>query len=289
VGRPDLDGVTTYRRRQLSATVELAYIDCGTAQDVIVMIPGWAQTAAQFAYQIEDFKRAHRVVAIDMRGHGESSKPTGGYRTNRLAADLHELLVDLDLHDIVLLGHSMGASVVWAYIDLYGAERISRTIWVDQAPVVTGKPGWDEDEIRKYGCTFSSFEVLAQFAERNFAANTVDLMKDLLRPLFSERVPEETLTWVAKQNLKMSRQASNDMLLEHSLNDWRDVLQGVTLPTLVIGGERSIFTAESQRWIASQNKNARVEIIGGDDGGSHFMFMESPELFNEIVLSFVDG
>jgi pimeloyl-ACP methyl ester carboxylesterase len=131
--------------------------------------------------------------------------------------------------------------------------------------------------------------VLAQFAERTFAANTVDLMKDLLRPLFSERVPEETLTWVSEQNLKMSREASNDMLLEHSVNDWRDVLQRVALPTLVIGGERSIFSAESQRWIASQNKNARVEIVGGDDGGSHFMFMESPKLFNEIVLDFVDG
>jgi pimeloyl-ACP methyl ester carboxylesterase len=183
----------------------------------------------------------------------------------------------------------MGASVVWAYLDLYGTERLSRTIWVDEAPVVTVRPGWSEHERVEYGCTFLDYDVLAQFAARAFAANTIELMKDLLRPLFSERVPEETLTWVAKQNLKMSREASNDMLMEHASNDWRDVLERVTLPTLVIGGERGAFSAESQRWIASQNKNARAEIVGGDDGESHFMFMESPKLFNEIVLDFVDG
>ncbi|WP_342018551.1 alpha/beta fold hydrolase [Methyloceanibacter superfactus] len=47
------------------------------------MIPGWSQTAAQFKHQLEGLGDRYHVIALDMRGHGDSDKPSHGYRISR--------------------------------------------------------------------------------------------------------------------------------------------------------------------------------------------------------------
>ena len=94
--------------------VRLHYVEVGAGQPV-VMIPGWSQPAAQFKYQLAGLHDRYRLIAVDMRGHGESEKPAFGYKIARLAKDLHEVLGALDLRDVALLGHSMGCAVIWSY------------------------------------------------------------------------------------------------------------------------------------------------------------------------------
>jgi pimeloyl-ACP methyl ester carboxylesterase len=54
------------------------------------------------------------VIAVDMRGHGESDKPDNGYAIQRLAKDVQDLLAARNLTDVTLMGHSMGSSVIWS-------------------------------------------------------------------------------------------------------------------------------------------------------------------------------
>ena len=56
------------------------------------MIPGWSQTAVEWINNAKALTSCRRVVALDMRGHGESDKPEHGYRVYRFAQDLHEAL-----------------------------------------------------------------------------------------------------------------------------------------------------------------------------------------------------
>ena len=53
----------------------------------------------------ETLTEHRRVIAVDMRGHGESDKPNHGYRVGRLAKDLSEVLDKLGLSSVDLLGH----------------------------------------------------------------------------------------------------------------------------------------------------------------------------------------
>ena len=69
--------------------IRLHYIEAGSGKP-LVMIPGWSQTAAQFRAQLAGLSDRYRVIAIDMRGHGESDKPDHGYRIQRLSADVHD-------------------------------------------------------------------------------------------------------------------------------------------------------------------------------------------------------
>jgi len=271
----------------LASGDELSFIKAGGGP-TLVMLPGWSQSAQGWRKQIDDLSADYTVYALDLRGHGESSNASGGYRIARLATDLQEFLQELGLDNVTLMGHSMGCSVIWAYLDHYGSGRIDRLILVDQAPMVTGKPGWSDEDKVTYGCLFPDTAALEGFVTAVAASDTVDAHKELIRGMFTSGISEEELESIAAQNLKMPRQAAADLLWDHSLLDWRDIIQGIDLPTLVVGSEASIFSADSQRWIAEQNPNATVVIFGADDGGSHFMFHENADRFNEHVRSFLE-
>ena len=132
---------------------DLHFISKGTGKPLI-MIPGWSQTAAMYKNQIDALSETNRCIAIDMRGHGDSEKVAHGYRMQRLAADLRAFIYYEDLSDVVVMGHSMGCSVIWAYWDMYGSDRLSKVILIDQAPTVTSQPGWTDDQKAEAGAIF---------------------------------------------------------------------------------------------------------------------------------------
>ena len=115
---------------QLDDGAALSALTVGEGQPII-MIPGWSQTSAEWEGTVESLGAIRSVIALDMRGHGESEKPEYGYRVSRLAQDLHETIQKLKLSEVDLMGHSMGCAVIWAYIDLYGQDHIGQLVLVD--------------------------------------------------------------------------------------------------------------------------------------------------------------
>ena len=114
--------------------VEISYISAGEGKP-IVMLHGWSQSAEQFKYQIPAFAEHHQVIAVDLRGHGESEKVSFGYRISRLSKDVQELIAVLQLEKPHLLGHSMGCAIIWSYLDLFELDEIDRLVLVDQSPL----------------------------------------------------------------------------------------------------------------------------------------------------------
>lgn len=276
------------RKIELSDGAVLSAIEAGSGQP-LVMIPGWSQSAAEYGRNIDELAKTRRVIALDMRSHGESPDAQKGHRIQRLAKDLREVLEALDLKSADVLGHSMGSSIIWSYLDLFGEDRLRRLVIVDQAPMVAALPGWDETVKKKYGCLLPDVQSVAGFCDVVRATGTVEGTMEILRGMFTSAMPEEDLRWIASENLKMPRAAAADLLFDHCLNDWRDVIVATRLPSLVIGGRKSIFSAESQEWIASVNPNARASIYEEHEGGGHFMFFENPRRFNAEVSAFLSS
>jgi len=272
---------------RIDGDVTLSYLEGGSGR-TLIMLPGWSQTASGFEKQFDDLIEVATVIALDQRGHGESDRPASGSRIQRLAKDLYDVVVALDLHDFDLLGHSMGASVIWSYHSMFGNERPPRRlVLVDQAPAVLAQPGWDEAERESYGCLLPNAEALADFEGGVLASGTVETHKELIRGMFTSGIDEADLERIAAENLKMPRAQAAELLHDHGVIDWRSEIGAIELPTLVIGAEASIFSAASQRWIAGQIDGAEVEIFAADDGGSHFMFFENPSRFNARVSAFL--
>jgi pimeloyl-ACP methyl ester carboxylesterase len=66
---------------------KLAFEDCGAGKPAFVFVHGWTCDRSYFAPQAEHFARRHRIVSVDMRGHGKSDKPQGPYPIAAYAAD----------------------------------------------------------------------------------------------------------------------------------------------------------------------------------------------------------
>ena len=265
--------------------VRLHYIERGSGAP-LVMIPGWSQTAAQFEAQVEGLSARRRVIAIDMRGHCDSDKPEHGYRIQRLAADLRDAIEALALERVSLLGHSLGCSVIWCYLDLFGDGGLERLVLVDQMPCVTARPGWSGQERQEAGTIFdgaSLYETIDKLAGSEGKQTT----GGFIGSMFTTACPAERVAWVLERNLMMPRRHAASLLLNHASQDWRDVIPRIALPTLIVGGRASLIDWRSQEWIHGRIAGSWLEIFEEADGGNHFMFMENPERFNRLVDEFL--
>ena len=91
--------------------VALHYQEAGTGDPPLVLLHGWCCDHTYLAPQIEHLQRGHRVVALDLRGHGQSDKPQQLYTIEGFADDVAWLCSQLALAKPVVVGHSMGGIV----------------------------------------------------------------------------------------------------------------------------------------------------------------------------------
>ena len=94
--------------------VRLHYVKAGSG-DPLVLLHGWPETWYQWREVIPALAERYTVIAPDMRGLGDSSKPVTGYDKRRVAADIHELVRHLGFERIFLVGHDWGGPVAYAY------------------------------------------------------------------------------------------------------------------------------------------------------------------------------
>lgn len=288
-----MEHVTTRLRMADGAELNLLSAGCGPT---LLMLPGWSQTAAMFKHQLSGLSDAMHVMALDPRGHGDSSNAPDGYTIEQFADDLHSVIDQLGLKDITLLGHSLSNTVFWSYLHTHQDHRIKRLVIADQSPVLclarTGSP----EERLESGVIFTPDQLEEHCAALKASAEADDggeqarsFTADMIKPMFSPGLAEAEFAWAVEENLKFPRELAARLLNDGSLHDWRAIIPTLDIPTLVIGGRKSVVPWQSQAWIGSSIPGARTVILEEDELGYHFAFMENPERFNREVLAFCIG
>ncbi len=272
------------QRFTTSDGADIHYVDSGKGQ-TIIMIPGWSQTAEMFKEQYRPLSKHFRCIAVDMRGHGESGDVDHGFSVARLADDLHELIVHLGVGKPILLGHSMGASVIWRYFSVNDSNRISKMIFVDQPPVLTAQAGWSAEECEQYGAIFTA-TAIDETCSALAGAEAKQATRNLLSSMFTENYFAQHAEWVVAENLKLRRTNAVNLLRDHCRQDWREVIKNIDLPCLIIGGRSSLMPWQSQQWLGDTIRDSKLFVFEENEGGQHFMFLENPATFNKIVCNF---
>ena len=256
--------------------VTLHYTDEGSGPPV-VLIAGFTASAETWELQRRPLLAAgHRVLGFDRRSHGASDNPAYGQRMARHGKDLRDLLDAAGLDQVVLVGGSMGASAIWAYYDLFGADRLRGIVTVDQTPKMVNDEVWPhgfygltrhnlgtffEDGVPDTGHGLPATESVERIGRLIEALGRVPRMSDA-------RAPE---TW--------------PLLQDHAEQDWRDVVARVSVPSLFIAGR------DSQLWpcehaIAAAETNSRATALILDDCG-HAANIDQPDQVNEALLKFL--
>jgi len=114
---------------------KLAFEDRGAGRPALVFVHGWACDCSFFASQAEHFSRQHRVLSVDLRGHGKSHKPAGAYPIAAYADDTAYIMEHLGLGKAVAVGHSMGGKVILQLAATH-PDCVAAIVMVDPAPFV---------------------------------------------------------------------------------------------------------------------------------------------------------
>lgn len=240
----------------------------------MILIHGYGGSHAEFLNQQRAFEAlGFRVIVLDIRNHGASARTGKGARISRLGADLADVIRELNLDHVILVGHSMGAAVIWAYLSIYGEARVAQVVTIDQSPKALNTDDWP------YGLLDDSWDNLS------LTARNVEHVKMTVKHL-PDNVYYAIRTVQAEHPFNYEQ--NEPLLLNHLVQDWRDVIRTYRdLPQLfVAGGESPLwssdYAATCQHITDDQAEVAIVPHTG------HLPHVEDPETFNTILTSFVN-
>ncbi|MEJ7689582.1 MAG: alpha/beta hydrolase [Nocardioidaceae bacterium] len=262
--------------------VELYYEDQGTGAPV-VLIHGWPLSGRSWENQVPALVEAgHRVITYDRRGFGGSSQPWEGYDYDTFTRDLDALLVHLDLHDVTLVGFSMGGGEVVRYLSTYGTERVARAVLASAVPPFLYKSednpdgGLDDATIAEFqqGVKGDRLAFLDGFTTDFFSAGDTlevsEMQRTYARDIAAFASPKGTL----------------DCISAFGLTDFRDDVAKMSVPTLVIHGDSDgivPFEVSGKR-SAELIPGATLVVI---EGGPHGVNASHAEEFNSALLQFL--
>jgi pimeloyl-ACP methyl ester carboxylesterase len=111
--------------------VRLYFEQAGSGKPVM-LVHGGGLSSVWWQRNFSVLAKEFHVIAADTRGCGRSDNPEWGHRTARYAKDVHEIIETLGLHDVVLVGWSIGARTCYSYLELFGRHRLRGVVLVDE-------------------------------------------------------------------------------------------------------------------------------------------------------------
>jgi pimeloyl-ACP methyl ester carboxylesterase len=267
-----------------SGSIELYYEDHGAGRPV-VLIHGWPLSGASWEKQVAALlATGHRVITYDRRGFGQSSKPSTGYDYDTFAADLHHLMLKLDLRDAALVGFSMGGGEVARYLGTFGAERVSRAVFISSVP-----PFLLKTADNPAGVDISVFKGIEAAISADRPAFLAKFLADFYNVdvLGGDRVSDQVVQSSWNVAARASAKGTLDCV-KAWYTDFRKDLSRINLPTLVIHGNADRILPIAATGIRTHEsiKGSRLMVV---EGGPHGLTWTHADEVNRELLDFLRG
>lgn len=224
-----------------------------------------------------DLAADFRVIAIDLRGHGESARPGERPTVEQLAADVSALAEALDLQGAIGVGWSMGATVLWHVLSGPAASRFAGAVVVDMTARVRNDAEWDLG-LSPEACEARSIAIRDDFESFALSAG---------RGIFAQPVApdrRDDADWAGAQFARNDAGAMGSVWASLVRQDVRALLQKIDHPTLIVHGGRSrLYGDDTADHLVAALPDARAVRF---DRSGHAPHLEEPVLFNQIVRDF---
>lgn len=250
----------------------LAYTDQGHGLP-LVFLHAFPFNRTMWEPQVKALARRFRVIAVDLRGHGESQAPARPYSLDLFADDVKGLLDHLMIPQVILIGLSMGGYVAFAFYRGY-ADRAKALVLADTRA--------EADTAERKAWRYA----LAERVKQDGAAAVVEeMLPKLLAPVTYHANPA-----LVERIRKIMDSAPvgcivGDLMAIAERPDSVELLKRIACPTLVLVGEQDALTTPAEnKLIAESIPGARFQII---PGAGHMSNLDQPEAFNRAVESFL--
>lgn len=256
--------------------MRLAFTDRGTGP-VVVLLHGFPLNRSMWDNQVQALQGSYRVIAPDLRGHGESPAPDGVYEMESMAAEVVELLDGLEVKEPVALGGlSMGGYVALA-LTLKYPDRVRGLMLLDTKSEADSAEAAEGRE--------ASAKAIVE------AGTASSVVEGMVPKLFAESTLKDNRELVERfRALMLDTPAAGVIGALRGMAvrpDQTGRLGEIKIPSLVIAGEHDAVTPpEGARRMAQALPSSQFEIIAG---AGHLSPCENPEAVNAAILKFLSG
>jgi pimeloyl-ACP methyl ester carboxylesterase len=234
----------------------------------LILVHGAGGTSAYWFNQLSELSRKLQVVAVDLPGHGKSERFKVNPTIRLYAGHVFDLVNQLKLAGVVMLGHSMGGLIV-QQIALEHPKFLKKLIIVDSSAKFTVRH--DYVNSMRHGADFDPID----FASRFFSPKT--LKKANILSMLQQLTHGMTTSFDADV-------LADDFELTGKV-DLRKRVKEIAIPTLIVHGADDIVPLQSAQFLHENIRGSVLEII--PDAG-HLVMIEKPCEFNETILKFVE-
>lgn len=268
--------------------VKLSYWEAGRGKPLI-FIPGWSANGAEYINVMYLLSKRYHVYVLDVRNQGLSGRVDYGSRIARFSADLKEFGDHLGLKQADYCGWSMGAAVLWGYIDLYGTKGIRKAVFIDEPPSIYSHADWSEQERLDAGAITSDAERMIDAFASGQALNKFIVESQVAqRQAQMDSLYFQNSESFAKAFIQSDMDAMKRVMFDHVKNDWRDVIRTkINVPTAIFTGVHS-DSLQGQRWIHSVIPGSELHIYSAEEHGDHFLAFKNPVKFSADLQSFLE-
>jgi pimeloyl-ACP methyl ester carboxylesterase len=245
--------------------VKLAYVEAGSGDPAIVFVHGWTCNFSHWRHQVPEFANKHRVVALDLRGHGQSEKPEQDYGIGEFADDVAWMIGELGLERPVVVGHSMGG-VIAANIARRHPGSTRGVVLVDSPVAPLGPQLKPVADGLLASLQTPGYRQLAEGFLRQF--------------MFNEGSDSALIEEIAESSLRTPQRVMHTALAS-TFKENESVRGALPVPSLFIRAATQYAPADQIRDLLPGIEITEVDC-------AHFVQLEKPEETNRLIRQFVE-
>jgi len=242
----------------------ISYEVYGTKEPTLVFVHGWCGDSRYWRAQVPFFSKTYRVVTVDLAGHGHSGMARKTYSMASFGEDVKAVTETVGSNKVILIGHSMGGSVIAEAARLM-PQRVIGLIGVDTLENV------------EYPLTQDEFKKMKEPLEKDFPTGSRQFVGEMILPQTGPQLREWILADVSSAPPAVALSAMNEMMSQYITGEAARIFEQIRVPVVTVNGDL---------WPINYEANRR-HMVSYDaivlKKADHFLMMNRPEDFNPAL------
>jgi len=256
---------TTWPRVAVSADgLPISYEVSGSGEPALVFVHGWSCDARYWREQVPRFSTRHRVITLDLAGHGHSGAWRERYTMAAFGHDVKAVVEAEGARGVILIGHSMGGAVIAE------AARL-------MPDLVAGLIGVDTLEDVEFRLTRAELDGMLAPLQADFRSGSRRFVTGMFAPATDAGLREWILSDMSSAPPAVALSAMEEMMMQYVTGEAAAVFDAIRLPVVTVNGDLWPVNSEANR---RHMVSYHATILEGAD---HFLMMARPEEFNSAL------
>ena len=242
----------------------ITYEVYGKGEPTLVFVHGWSCDSRYWRAQVSRFAARHRVVLLDLAGHGHSGSARSRYTMASFGEDVRAVVEATGSRTVILVGHSMGGSVIAEAARLLQGR-------------VIGLIGVDTLENVEYPLTREELEGMTAALRKDFAAGCRQFVGEMFSSGTNRRIREWVLSDMSSAPPEVALSAMEEMMSQYVTGEVAKIFETISIP---------VVTVNADLWPVNVEANRRhmfsydAIVLRNSD---HFLMMNQPKRFNRAL------